>query len=779
MLDGLEELGLEARVGIEAGEVVADETESTFATGEAVNIAARLQQEAAAGRDRDRPGRPAARRSASCADRGSRPARAARAARAAPGLARDGRSHDGAPRRSLAAPFVGREAELELLENTFARAVRDGRAYLFTIYGEPGVGKSRLAREFLVDARGLDDAPRPLAARTARASRTGRSPRWSSARPGSPTTTRSTRPSASCAPRCEDEAVADLLGLASGVLEAVRGERSQQEIAWAAREWAEKLALEQPLVLVFEDIHWAEDPLLELIEHLASWVRQAPLLLVCLARPELLDVRPGWGGGRLRATSIELEPLAAGGERAARRRARRRRAACRPRRAPRCSRRPRATRSTSRRRSACWPSRARRRRRRADPGHAAGADRGPHRPARARRRRPRCSAPPWSAGSSGAARSSTSRPRPASSTAVLDDLVLRDFLVEEPRSTIRGETAYRFKHVLIREVAYSGLSKSARAELHATLRGLAARARGRGAARDPRVPPRPGGGAARGARRRAAARARRPRPPRRWRRRAGARWRARRNRSARKLLLRAVELEPTLRRRFLAAKAAWRLADLPAVSRRDGGGPRRRARGRRRRARGPRAHRARRRRRCCATPTCRAARELVEHGARRASTRAPAEARFDALQIRAVDRLVPRRPRRRRALRAGGARRRPSSRAQGLREHRRRRARGHPHGAARAGRGRAVRRRARWSSPRRAAARRPRPRAADAGRAARAARRRGRAPRPRYAAGEGALHRGRARRGRSASCSPARPGSSGVAATCARPSGRSASRSGS
>src|ERR1051325_4444168 len=109
---------------------------------------------------------------------------------------------------------------------------------------------------------------------------------------------------------CEDEAVADLLGLASGVLEAVQSEASAQEIAWAAREWAERLALEQPLVLVFEDIHWAEEPLLELIEHLATWVREAPLLIVCLARPELLDLRPAWGGGRLRATAIELEPPA-------------------------------------------------------------------------------------------------------------------------------------------------------------------------------------------------------------------------------------------------------------------------------------------------------------------------------------------------------------------------------------------------------------------------------------------------------------------------------------
>ena len=69
-------------------------------------------------------------------------------------------------------------------------------------------------------------------------------------------------------------------------------------------------------MLVFEDIHWAEEPLFELIEHLATWVREAPLLIVCLARPELLDVRPAWGGGRMRAAAIELEPLRAGRERA-------------------------------------------------------------------------------------------------------------------------------------------------------------------------------------------------------------------------------------------------------------------------------------------------------------------------------------------------------------------------------------------------------------------------------------------------------------------------------
>ena len=88
------------------------------------------------------------------------------------------------------------------------------------------------------------------------------------------------------------------------MLEAVEEERSQQEIAWAARAWVEQLSQTQPVALVFEDVHWGEEPLLQLVEQLAT-VRDAPIFIVCLARPELLEVYPHWGGGRMRATSIE------------------------------------------------------------------------------------------------------------------------------------------------------------------------------------------------------------------------------------------------------------------------------------------------------------------------------------------------------------------------------------------------------------------------------------------------------------------------------------------
>ena len=307
ILDQIHELGLEAHIGIESGEVVVDDgAESTFVTGEAVNVAARLQQISGPGEVLIGPvTRGLSFLSIESDEVG--PLELKGLPDAIPAW-RAVCAGDGSRRPStVRAPLIGRESELDLLANTFDRTVRDRRAHLFTIYGEAGVGKSRLAREFVDGLEGAtvligrclpygegitywplaemvktvagisDDDPIEEAFEKLKA-------------------------------HCEDEAVADLLGLASGVLEALDGDRSPQEIAWAARAFVEKLAETQPVVLAFEDIHWAEEPLLALVEHLADWVR-APLLLLCLARAELLDNHPGWGGGRVRATAIELEAL--------------------------------------------------------------------------------------------------------------------------------------------------------------------------------------------------------------------------------------------------------------------------------------------------------------------------------------------------------------------------------------------------------------------------------------------------------------------------------------
>src|SRR5262245_25205735 len=146
ILEKVEELGLQARIGVEAGEVVVDEkSESTFATGEPVNIAARLQQTA-------KPGEivlgPVARRLAAGSVEVEDAGLVELKGRSEPLWTwRAIRSLD-VPRGVKAAWFIGREQELELLENALQRTTRDRRASLVTVFGEPGIGKTRLVTEF-------------------------------------------------------------------------------------------------------------------------------------------------------------------------------------------------------------------------------------------------------------------------------------------------------------------------------------------------------------------------------------------------------------------------------------------------------------------------------------------------------------------------------------------------------------------------------------------------------------------------------------------------------
>ncbi len=550
---------LPVRIGIESGEVVAETGDSTFATGEALNLAARLQQCAEPGEILIGPTaygltagtvtvEPVGNRSLKgfsadvtvrrvvCADRpAGRPI-------------------------NVAAPYVGREEELELLQNVFARVVRDRRAQLVTIFGDPGIGKSRLAKEFFAGLErtsvltgrclpfGEGIAYRPLAEMVQDAAGISED--------DSPEEAIEKLRDA-----CSSDAVADLLGLASGVLDNVSGGRRGQEIAWAAHEWATNLAEAQPLVLGFEDVHWAEEPLLDLVEHLADRIDDAPVLIVCLARPELLDSRPAWGGGRRRSIAIELGPLPESeiaelvdtlvegaslsdglrtvlldktegnplfveetirmlveqGEGAAVRIPDTLQALI----AARIDALPPDSRSVLRHGALVgrvfW--------------RGAIADLDPE----------------------------------LDVDGALQDLADRQLVTREPLSTVSGEVAYRFRHVLIRDVAYGGLAKSVRATLHRTfaewLRARSPdelietqafhleRAATLLAELEGRVPDELRGEAASAlelAGRRALEREA--------------------NRRARRLLLRSVELEPTLMRRFCAAKAAWRLWELPAAS---------------------------------------------------------------------------------------------------------------------------------------------------------------------------------------------------------------------
>jgi class 3 adenylate cyclase/tetratricopeptide (TPR) repeat protein len=557
-IEKVQELGLRARIGIESGEVVADDGESTFATGEAVNLASRLQAKAGPNEILVGPGAASLVRGRVELEsigeldlRGWRTPVAAHRVVCAVELSE--------PLRSLSAPLVGRESELELLENTYERAVRDKRAALFTIYGDPGVGKSRLAREFVA---GLEGAT----VLTGRCLPYGEGvtywPLAEMVKASSGITDDDPLDEAQRKLReyCEDEAVADLLGLAVGVLEAVEGERGQQEIAWAARAWAEQLAEAQPLVLVFEDVHWGEEPLLELLEQLAGWVREAPLLIVCLARPELLDVRPTWGGGRVRATTLELEPLQAEESAALVE------ALTRELELPldtetvlaKTEGNPLFVEETVRMLVERPPGAAERIPDTLQALIAARIDRLPAAP-RVVLQRASVMGRIFMAGAL-----AKLTPELDDVGDAVDDLLLRDLVVREARATISGEQAYKFKHVLIREVAYAGLSKTSRADLHygyAEWLGDSAgdellEIRAFHLDQAARLLAELDGAAPADLREEAAAVLTK----------AGQRALSRESfRSARKLLLRSVELAPTLERRYLAGRAAWRLADFPAV----------------------------------------------------------------------------------------------------------------------------------------------------------------------------------------------------------------------
>ncbi len=560
ILEAVTQLGLEVRIGIESGEVVVDSAESTFATGEAVNIAARLQQAAPVNSILIGPG--AHRLTLNrfeIEDEGPVEIKG----RSAPVWAWRVVCLKGGPTRTSVnrAPLVGRDAELELLENTYERSVRDRRAHLFTIYGDPGVGKSRLAADFvggLETATVLYGRALPYGEGVTYSALADMVKAAAGIADDDPLDT-ALEKLRDC---CPDEAVADLLALASGVLEAVKGERNQQEIAWAAREWAEKLAEPQPLVLVFEDIHWAEDALLELIEHMATWVRNVPILLLCLARPELLDLRPGWSGGRVRATAIELEPLGRtdsetlvdallDGELAV---------GARQALLDKTEGNPLFVEETLRMLSEADGMGGIERI--PDTLQALIAARIDHLP-EGEKELLQCAAVIgrifWKGALADLVLEGTDI------EPLLDDLQLREFVLPEVRSTISGEDAFKFKHVLIREVAYGGLTKAARAGYHQRFAEWLRRHAGdelleiRAYHLDQATsllaeldgaPPQElaheAAVALEEAGRRALAREA--------------------NATARKLLIRSVELEPTLERRFQAARAAWRMSEFPVVA---------------------------------------------------------------------------------------------------------------------------------------------------------------------------------------------------------------------
>src|SRR5581483_5935519 len=293
------------RIGVNTGEVVAGDASSreTFVTGDPVNVAARLEQAA-------RPGEVLlgertyqlvhravdAERVESLQVKGkSEPIAAYRLL---------GASEVGLVPRGSSTPFAGREEQLQVLEREFERVVADGACRLVTITGEPGVGKSRLTAELVARVgagarvvRGrclpygegitfwpIGEIVRELAGVHEDHSR------------GEARELLEARVAAAPNARVVAAKIAQLLGLTEGTATA-------PETEWAIRHFLRACALDQPLVVVVDDIHWAEPTLLGLLAALPAAITDAPILVLCLARPELLEQVPSWD------VAIRLEPL--------------------------------------------------------------------------------------------------------------------------------------------------------------------------------------------------------------------------------------------------------------------------------------------------------------------------------------------------------------------------------------------------------------------------------------------------------------------------------------
>jgi predicted ATPase/class 3 adenylate cyclase len=299
------------RTGVNSGEVITGDSSrgEGFITGGAANVAERLEREAAPGdillgEETYRLARDAIR--VERLELELKGKRDAVTAYRLLGILAGAPAHA----RRFDSPMVGRSRELTLLGDAFARAVRENSCHLFTVLGPAGVGKSRLIAELLA---GIGERATVL--------------RGSCLPYGEGITFWPLREVVAQATGIQEEDdPAALRGQISAVLE---GEHSgtlvaeriaevlgfeeasgaAEEAFWATRTLLEALARQKPLVVVFDDIHWGEPTFLDLVEHVADWSRDAPILLVCPARPELLDVRPAWGGGKLNATTILLEPL--------------------------------------------------------------------------------------------------------------------------------------------------------------------------------------------------------------------------------------------------------------------------------------------------------------------------------------------------------------------------------------------------------------------------------------------------------------------------------------
>jgi class 3 adenylate cyclase len=220
--------------------------------------------------------------------------------------------------QKLRTPLVGRERERGLLADTLARARTEESAQLVTLVGVPGIGKSRLVAELFQITEADPDL---INWRQGRSLPYGeRVSFWAlgeivKAHAGilesDDTATAEEKLAAMVDTLAEDEREREWLARNTRPLVGLEGaERAEREEAFAAwRRLLEAAAEQRPLILVFEDLHWADEGLLDFVDHLADWATTVPLLIVGTARPELLDRRPGWGGGKRNAFTLSIGAL--------------------------------------------------------------------------------------------------------------------------------------------------------------------------------------------------------------------------------------------------------------------------------------------------------------------------------------------------------------------------------------------------------------------------------------------------------------------------------------
>jgi DNA-binding SARP family transcriptional activator len=272
--------GPELRIGLATGEVLA---EGTAVTGEPVAAAVRLAGDAT-------PGEVLAAEATLVLAAGAVESDGARLVAVA-----DGRP--AFPERSEA-PLIGRSGQLARLREVFRMVAAERRCRVVTVFGEAGIGKSRLAREL---AASVAEQASVLIGRCVAY---GEGATYLPLREA----LEEVDLAAALTGAEEGELVAQRVAELTGAAE---GASSSGEGFWAVRRLLEALAHERQLLLVLEDLHWAEPTFLDLVEYLAEWSTEAPILVLCLTRPELTDNRPAWGGPTSPIASLLLEPLSA------------------------------------------------------------------------------------------------------------------------------------------------------------------------------------------------------------------------------------------------------------------------------------------------------------------------------------------------------------------------------------------------------------------------------------------------------------------------------------